>query len=182
MRDATHKLSKRDGDASFEDFRAKGYLTEAILNYILLLGWAPKGEQEIFTLDEMIEAFDLSGISKSPAIFDRAKLDHFNAVYLRSMEPAAFARAAEPYIRQSVQNPAYDPAAIAALLQARCERLTEIPEKVDFFDALPEYPVDFYTNKKSKTNPEVCARCWRPPFPCWRPCRTGPTRASMTAW
>ena len=71
MRDATHKLSKRDGDASFEDFRAKGYLTEAILNYILLLGWAPKGEQEIFTLDEMIEAFDLSGISKSPAIFDR---------------------------------------------------------------------------------------------------------------
>lgn len=161
MRDAQNKMSKRHGDPSYEDLKAQGYLTEAILNYVALLGWSPKGdlaEQEIFDLEGLTRAFDITGISKSPAIFDRAKLDHFNAVYLRSMEPAAFARAAEPYIRQSVQNPAYDPAAIAALLQARCERLTEIPEKVDFFDALPEYPVDFYTNKKSKTNPEVCAR------------------------
>ena len=161
MRDAQHKMSKRHGDPSYEDLKAQGYLTEAILNYVALLGWSPKGdlaEQEIFDLEGLTRAFDITGISKSPAIFDRAKLDHFNAVYLRSMEPAAFARAAEPYIRQSVQNPAYDPAAIAALLQARCERLMEIPEKVDFFDALPEYPVDFYTNKKSKTNPEVCAR------------------------
>ena len=159
MRDAQNKMSKRHGDPSYEDLKAQGYLTEAILNYVALLGWSPKGdlaEQEIFDLEGLTRAFDITGISKSPAIFDRAKLDHFNAVYLRSMEPAAFARAAEPYIRQSVQNPAYDPAAIAALLQARCERLTEIPEKVDFFDALPEYPVDFYTNKKSKTNPEVC--------------------------
>ena len=161
MRDAQNKMSKRHGDPSYEDLKAQGYLTEAILNYVALLGWSPKGdlaEQEIFDLEGLTRAFDITGISKSPAIFDRAKLDHFNAVYLRSMEPAAFARAAEPYIRQSVQNPAYDPAAIAALLQARCERLMEIPEKVDFFDALPEYPVDFYTNKKSKTNPEVCAR------------------------
>ena len=161
MRDQHNKMSKRHGDPSYEDLKAQGYLTEAILNYVALLGWSPKGdlaEQEIFDLEGLTRAFDITGISKSPAIFDRAKLDHFNAVYLRSMEPAAFARAAEPYIRQSVQNPAYDPAAIAALLQARCERLTEIPEKVDFFDALPEYPVDFYTNKKSKTNPEVCAR------------------------
>ena len=161
MRDAQNKMSKRHGDPSYEDLKAEGYLTEAILNYVALLGWSPKGElaeQEIFTLPELVKAFDITGISKSPAIFDRAKLDHFNAVYLRSMSPEAFAKVAEPYIRQSVQNPAYDPAAIAALLQARCERLTEIPEKVDFFDALPEYPVDFYTNKKSKTNPEVCAR------------------------
>ena len=147
--------------ARAEDLKAQGYLTEAILNYVALLGWSPKGdlaEQEIFSLDALVKAFDLTGISKSPAIFDKAKLDHFNAVYLRAMSPEDFAKAAEPYIRQSVQNPAYDPAAIAALLQARCERLTEIPEKVDFFDTLPEYPVDFYTNKKSKTNPEVCAR------------------------
>ena len=168
MRDAQNKMSKRHGDPSYEDLKAQGYLTEAILNYVALLGWSPKGElaeQEIFDLEGLTRAFDITGISKSPAIFDRAKLDHFNAVYLRGMEPAAFAKVAEPYIRQAVRNPAYDAAAIAALLQARCERLTEIPEKVDFFDALPEYPVDFYTNKKSKTNPQVCSRMLQAAIP-----------------
>lgn len=158
MRDAQHKMSKRHGDPSYEDLKAQGYLTEAILNYVALLGWSPKGElaeQELFTLPELVKAFDMTGISKSPAIFDRQKLDHFNAVYLRSMAPEAFAQAAEPYIRQTVTDPRFDTAAIAALLQARCEKLTDIPEKVDFFDALPEYPVDYYTNKKSKTNPDV---------------------------
>ena len=168
MRDAQHKMSKRHGDPSYEDLKAQGYLTPAILNYVALLGWSPKGElaeQEIFDLEGLTRAFDITGISKSPAIFDRAKLDHFNAVYLRSMEPAAFAKVAEPYIRQAVRNPAYDAAAIAALLQARCERLTEIPEKVDFFDVLPDYPVDFYTNKKSKTNPQVCSRMLQAAIP-----------------
>ncbi len=158
MRDAQNKMSKRHGDPSYEDLKAEGYLTEAILNYVALLGWSPKGElaeQELFTLPELVKAFDMTGISKSPAIFDRQKLDHFNAVYLRSMAPEAFAKAAEPYIRQTVKGPRFDTAAIAALLQARCEKLTDIPEKVDFFDALPEYPVDYYTNKKSKTNPDV---------------------------
>lgn len=158
MRDAQNKMSKRHGDPSYEDLKAEGYLTEAILNYVALLGWSPKGElaeQELFTLPELVNAFDMTGISKSPAIFDRQKLDHFNAVYLRSMAPEAFAKAAEPYIRQTVTDPRFDTAAIAALLQARCEKLTDIPEKVDFFDALPEYPVDYYTNKKSKTNPDV---------------------------
>lgn len=158
MRDAQNKMSKRHGDPSYEDLKAEGYLTEAILNYVALLGWSPKGElaeQELFTLPELVKAFDMTGISKSPAIFDRQKLDHFNAVYLRSMAPEAFAKAAEPYIRQTVKDPRFDTAAIAALLQARCEKLTDIPEKVDFFDALPEYPVDYYTNKKSKTNPDV---------------------------
>lgn len=158
MRDAQNKMSKRHGDPSYEDLKAEGYLTEAILNYVALLGWSPKGElaeQELFTLPELVKAFDMTGISKSPAIFDRQKLDHFNAVYLRSMAPEAFAKAAEPYIRQTVKDSRFDTAAIAALLQARCEKLTDIPEKVDFFDALPEYPVDYYTNKKSKTNPDV---------------------------
>ena len=158
MRDAQNKMSKRHGDPSYEDLKAEGYLTEAILNYVALLGWSPKGElaeQELFTLPELVKAFDMTGISKSPAIFDRQKLDHFNAVYLRSMAPEAFAKASEPYIRQTVKDPRLDTAAIAALLQARCEKLTDIPEKVDFFDALPEYPVDYYTNKKSKTNPDV---------------------------
>lgn len=158
MRDAQNKMSKRHGDPSYEDLKAEGYLTEAILNYVALLGWSPKGElaeQELFTLPELVKAFDMTGISKSPAIFDRQKLDHFNAVYLRGMAPEAFAKAAEPYIHQTVKDPRFDTAAIAALLQARCEKLTDIPEKVDFFDALPEYPVDYYTNKKSKTNPDV---------------------------
>lgn len=158
MRDAQNKMSKRHGDPSYEDLKAEGYLTEAILNYVALLGWSPKGElaeQELFTLPDLVKAFDMTGISKSPAIFDRQKLDHFNAVYLRSMAPEAFAKAAEPYISQTVTDPRFDTAAIAALLQARCEKLTDIPEKVDFFDALPEYPVDYYTNKKSKTNPDV---------------------------
>ena len=158
MRDAQNKMSKRHGDPSYEDLKAEGYLTEAILNYVALLGWSPKGElaeQELFTLPELVKAFDMTGISKSPAIFDRQKLDHFNAVYLRGMAPEAFAKAAEPYIRQTVTGPRFDTAAIAALLQARCEKLTDIPEKVDFFDALPEYTVDYYTNKKSKTNPDV---------------------------
>ena len=158
MRDAQNKMSKRHGDPSYEDLKAEGYLTEAILNYVALLGWSPKGElaeQEIFTLSELVNAFDITGISKSPAIFDRAKLDHFNAVYLRSMAPEAFAKVAEPYIRQTVKGN-FDVAAIAGLLQARCEKLTEIPEKVDFFDTCPDYGVEFFTNKKSKTNPEVC--------------------------
>ena len=158
MRDQHNKMSKRHGDPSYEDLRDQGYLTEAILNYVALLGWSPKGdqaEQEVFSLSELVDAFDLSGISKSPAIFDIEKLTHFNALYLRAMTPEAFHAVAEPYIRQSVKNPALDTAEIAALLQARCEKLTDIPEKVDFFDALPDYDAELFTNKKSKTNPEV---------------------------
>ena len=158
MRDAQNKMSKRHGDPSYEDLKAHGYLTEAILNYVTLLGWSPRGEyaeQEIFSLEELSRIFDMTGISKSPAIFDIAKLDHFNAVYLRAMTPEAFAEVAAPYIRESVKGD-YDITAIAALLQARCEHLTDIPEKVDFFDTLPEYDIDLFTNKKSKTNPEVC--------------------------
>ena len=158
MRDQHNKMSKRHGDPSYEDLKAQGFLTDAILNYVALLGWAPKGdyaEQEIFSLNELVKVFDIAGISKSPAIFDMEKLTYFNATYLRAMEPAAFAKAAEPYIRQAVKNPAIDAAGIAALLQARCEKLTDIPEKIDFFDALPDYDVEFFTNKKSKTNPEV---------------------------
>ena len=158
MRDAQNKMSKRHGDPSYEDLKALGYITPAILNYVALLGWSPRGElaeQEIFTMEELAKAFDIAGISKSPAIFDIEKLTYFNATYLRSMEPAAFAEVAEPYIRQGVNGAQFDAAQIAALLQARCEKLTEIPEKVDFFDALPEYDKELFTNKKSKTNDEV---------------------------
>ena len=158
MRDQHNKMSKRHGDPSYEDLRAQGYLTEAILNYVALLGWSPRGDQaerEVFSLEELSEIFDIAGISKSPAIFDIEKLTHFNALYLRAMTPERFAQAAEPYIRQTVTDPALDAAAIAALLQARCERLTDIPEKVAFFQALPDYEKDLFTNKKAKTNDEV---------------------------
>ena len=158
MRDAQNKMSKRHGDPSYEDLKAQGYLTEAILNYVALLGWSPKGEyaeEEIFSLEKLAEIFDLSAISKSPAIFDIAKLDHFNAVYLRNLSPWKFFEVAAPYICQSVKGD-FDIPGIAALLQARCEKLTEIPEKVDFFDTCPDYDVEFFTNKKSKTDPAVC--------------------------
>ncbi|MBR0351613.1 MAG: glutamate--tRNA ligase [Oscillospiraceae bacterium] len=154
MRDAHNKMSKRHGDPSYEDLIAQGFLTDAVLNYVALLGWNPKGEREIFSLDELKEIFDLSGVSKSPAIFDIEKLRYFNSEYIRAMSPERFAEVAEPYIRQAVKNPAYDAAAIAALLQQRTEVLTDIPEKLDFFDALPDYDTELFVHKKSKTDRE----------------------------
>ena len=171
MRDAQNKMSKRHGDPSYEDLRAQGFLTEAILNYVALLGWSPRGdiaEQEVFSLQELAKAFDLAGMSKSPAIFDIEKLTHFNAIYLRTMTPEAFADAARPYIRQAVQREDISVDDIAALLQARCEKLTDIPEKVDFFQALPEYDAELFTNKKSKTNPEVSKRMLEAAIPMLR--------------
>ena len=155
MRDAHNKMSKRHGDPSYEDLIARGYLTDAVLNYVALLGWSPRGEQaeqEIFSLDELKAAFEMSGISKSPAIFDIEKLRYFNAEYIRRMSAEDFARVAEPWIRKAVQNPAIDAAAVAALLQQRTEVLTEIPEKLDFFDALPEYGTELFVHKKSKSD------------------------------
>ena len=152
MRDAHNKMSKRHGDPSYEDLIAQGYLTDAVIKYVTLLGWSPRGEQEIFSMDELIDIFDLAGISKSPAIFDIDKLRYFNSEYIRAMSPEDFAKVAEPYIRRSVKNPAYDAAAIAALLQQRTEVLTDIPEKVDFFDELPEYDTDLFVHKKSKSD------------------------------
>ena len=152
MRDAHKKMSKRHGDPSYEDLIAQGYLTEAVINYVALLGWSPGGEQEIYSLDELKEVFDLHGISKSPAIFDIEKLKYFNSEYIRAMSPEAFAAVAEPYIRQAVKDERFDTAAIAALLQQRTELLTDIPEKLDFFDTLPEYTTELFVHKKSKSD------------------------------
>ena len=152
MRDAHKKMSKRHGDPSYEDLIAQGYLTDAVINYVALLGWSPGGEQEIYSLDELKKVFDMKGISKSPAIFDIEKLRYFNSEYIRAMSPEAFAAVAEPYIRQSVKNESIDAAAVAALLQQRTEILTDIPEKVDFFDALPEYGPELFVHKKSKSD------------------------------
>ncbi len=155
MRDAHNKMSKRHGDPSYEDLLERGYLREAIVNYVALLGWSPRGEREIFNIRELAEAFELSGISKSQAIFDIDKLTHFNAEYIRALAPEEFAALAEPYIRQAVKNPAIDPAAVAALLQQRTEVLTDIPGKLGFFDALPDYDTALYVHKKSKTDQAI---------------------------
>ena len=156
MRDSQHKMSKRHGDPSFEDLLREGYLPDAILNYVALLGWSPGGEQEIFTLEELAQVFDIQNISKSPAVFDINKLKWMNAEYIKAMTAEEFAAAAEPFIRQSVKKDEIDPKKIAVLLQQRTELLTDIPEKVEFFDALPEYDTVLYVHKKSKVNEEIC--------------------------
>jgi glutamyl-tRNA synthetase len=153
MRDSTHKLSKRDGDAYFGDFLERGYLKEAVLNYIALLGWSPSGEQEKFSLGELPGVFDIKGISKSPAIFDVQKLKWLNGQYLRAMSPGEFHAAALPYIKEAVKTE-IDTAYAAGLLQSRCDLLMEIPEQLDFIDALPDYPLELFTNKKMKTDAE----------------------------
>ena len=155
MKDKTHKLSKRNGDASFQDLLEKGYLPEAIINFIALLGWAPTGEQEIFTMDELIQAFEISGISKSPALFDPVKLKAINGEYIRKMTPEAFAEKAIPYIRQVVHSETADLQLLCHVLQPRTELFTDIPEQVDFIDALPDYDVELYRHKKMKTTPET---------------------------
>ncbi len=154
MRDKQHKLSKRDGDASYDDLISKGYLSDAIVNYIALLGWSPKGEREIFSLPELVEEFDISGLSKSPAIFDPLKLRAINGEYIRALSEDEFAKVAEPYIRKTCKGD-FDVKKIATLLQPRTEVLTDIPEQVDFFDEMPDYDLSLYENKKMKTNRET---------------------------
>jgi glutamyl-tRNA synthetase len=155
MKDQTAKLSKRNGDASFEDLLAKGYLTEAVINYIALLGWAPKGEQEIYSLEELAEEFDISGISKSAAIFDPVKLKAINAEYIRKMTPEQFCEYITPYIKKYVKRDDIDYKVLASVLQPRTELYTDIEELIDFIDVLPEYDNALYCHKKMKTNEET---------------------------
>ncbi len=165
MRDAAHKLSKRDGDAYFGDFVEKGYYIPAILNYIALLGWAPKGEQEIFTLDELVREFDISGLSKSPAVFDPVKMTAVNAEWLRRMSHEEFKALALPYIRQTCKREDIDIDLLVKTLQPRTELLTDIPEKVDFIDKMPEYSTDLYFNKKMKNTPETSLEALKAALP-----------------
>ena len=148
------KLSKRHGSTGFEDLIRDGYLPEAIINYIALLGWCPKDNREVFTLAELCEAFDVSDISKSPSVFDYDKLEWFNGEYIKAMTDEQFAAIAEPYFREALGNASVDHAKIAAILKQRTTKLTDIPEKIDFFRELPEYDKELFVNKKSKTNLE----------------------------
>ena len=154
MKDEHSKLSKRNGDASFQDLVAKGYLPEAILNYIALLGWSPEEEREIYSLEELTQAFNVKRINTSGAIFDIEKLKWMNGVYLREMEFEKFLNIVTPYIQQSVHKD-YDLNKIAHILKERTTLLNDIPEMVDFIDELPEYDIDLFINKKMKTTPEV---------------------------
>ncbi len=150
MKDAQRKLSKRYGDANFEDFLAKGYLPKAIVNYIALLGWSPKGNDEKLTMDELIQQFDVEGISKSPSIFDETKMRWLNGEYIKQMSVDEFAEVAKPFFEASKVAGKYDYKALAKLLIPRVEVLGEIAEKVDFLEEFAEYDVAMFEHKKMK--------------------------------
>ena len=148
------KLSKRHGSVSFENLLAEGYLPEAIVNYIALLGWSPKSDQELFRLEELAGKFDLSGLNKSPAVFDYGKLRWMNSEYIKMLSPEAFAETARPFAALPEKLvPAWPK--IAALLHQRTELLSEIPGKIAFLAELPMYETDLFFNKKSKCSPET---------------------------
>ena len=165
MKNNTEKLSKRHGDASFEDLIEQGYLPEAVINFIALLGWSPKGEREIYSLDELIEVFDVSGIAKSPAIFDSVKLKAINGEYIRAFSLEKYKELAVPYIRKTCKREDIDIDVLAKVLQPRTELFTDIPDQVDFIDELPEYSTDLYIHKRMKTNVETSLEALKAALP-----------------
>ena len=148
------KLSKRSGHSSYEDLLEQGFLTEAIVNYVALLGWCPQDNQEIFSLEELVKVFDYHHMSKSPAVFDIQKLKWMNGEYMKAMDEDKFYEMALPYIKQVITKD-LDLKKIAHMAKTRIEVLPDIPALIDFFEAVPEYDVSMYTHKKMKTNPEI---------------------------
>lgn len=149
-----HKLSKRCGHSSFEDLLDQGFLTEAIVNFVALLGWSPSDNQEIMSLSELVEKFDYHHMSKSPAVFDFTKLKWMNGEYIKKLDFDKFYEMALPYIKEVVTKD-YDLKKIARMVQTRIEIFPDIKEHIDFFEELPDYDIDMYTHKKMKTNPET---------------------------
>ena len=147
------KLSKRSGHSSYEDLLEQGFVSEAIVNFVALLGWSPEGEQEIFSLEELIKEFDFKRINKSPAVFDMVKLRWMNGEYIKAMDNDKFYEMSMPYIKEVVKADVYL-TKIADLMKTRIETFLDIAEKIDFFNELPEYDVAMYTHKKMKTNSE----------------------------
>ena len=146
------KMSKRHGDPSFEDLLSQGFLVEAVINYVALLGWSPGTEQEIFSLKDLEQVFDIHGISKSPAVFDIAKLKWMNGEYIRKMTPEQFHEVASPYYSRTLSEKGIDTFRVSKLLQPRTEVLSEIPGKIDFLEELPDYDISLYVHKKMKTD------------------------------
>jgi glutamyl-tRNA synthetase len=147
------KLSKRSGHSSFEDLIEQGFLPEAIVNFIALLGWSPASNKEILSLQELIEEFDYSHINKSPAVFDMTKLKWMNGEYIKVLDNERYYEYAIPYIKEVITKD-MDLYKIADLVKSRIEIFPEIKDMIDFFEELPDYSLDLFTNKKSKTNPE----------------------------
>lgn len=153
--DENHKkLSKRCGHSSYEDLIEQGFVTEAVVNFVALLGWSPTDTREIFTLEELVEVFDYRHMNKSPAVFDQVKLKWMNGEYLKAMSFDEFFKMAEPFIREAVTMD-YDFNKIAGLIKTRIEVFPDIREQIDFFEELPEYDIAMYTHKKMKTSAET---------------------------
>ncbi len=147
------KLSKRSGHSSFEDLLEQGFLTEAIVNFVALLGWSPTDNQEFFTLEELVKAFDYHNMSKSPAVFDMTKLRWMNGEYIKKMDDEKFFELAKPYLEAAIKKP-LDLKKIAGMVKTRIETLCDIADQVDFFEEMPEYSADMYVHKKMKTTKE----------------------------
>ena len=148
------KLSKRSGHSSYEDLVEQGFLTEAIVNYVALLGWCPEDNREIFSLEELVKVFDYHHMSKSPAVFDIQKLRWMKGEYMKAMDDDKFYEMALPYLKQVITND-LDLRKIAGMVKTRIEVLPDIADLIDFFEAVPEYDIAMYTHKKMKTNPEI---------------------------
>lgn len=148
------KLSKRSGHSSYEDLLEQGFLTEAIVNYVALLGWCPQDNREIFSLEELVKEFDYHNMSKSPAVFDMTKLKWMNGEYIKAMDFDKFYEMARPYVEEAVKKD-LDLKKIAQMTKTRIEVFPDIPRLIDFFQEVPEYDIAMYTHKKMKTNPEI---------------------------
>ena len=173
MADATRKLSKRKGDPSFEDLLDRGFLREAIINFLALLGWSPRGEREFFTLSELEEVFDLEGVNKAPAIFDMVKLTWFNAEYMRRLPFEEYMRIATPWFEKALDPARVDIRRLAELMQGRTEVLEQIPGMVDFLAVMPEFDEAIYTHKKMKTDPQIALQALK---------AVSPVLAGVTEW
>lgn len=148
------KLSKRSGHSSYEDLLDQGFLTEAIVNFVALLGWSPQGDNEIFSLEELVKEFDYRRISKSPAVFDMVKLRWMNGEYMKKMDDEVFYEMALPYLKEVLKGE-FDFRKIAAMVKTRIETFPDIHDLVDFFQEVPEYDASMYCHKKMKTNEET---------------------------
>ena len=149
-----HKLSKRSGHSSYEDLIEQGFLPEAVVNFIALLGWSPDSDKEIFSLEELVQIFDYHRINKAPSVFDYQKLRWMNGEYLKAMDPGKFYEMAEPYLKEALGDD-LDLRKIAEMVRTRIEIFPDIKEMVDFFVKLPDYDISLYTHKKMKTNAET---------------------------
>lgn len=158
MRDATHKLSKRHGDASYDDFIKKGYLKDAILNYIALLGWSPKNNREKFTLDEMVEMFSVDGLSKSASIFDEAKMRWLNSCYVKELSPEDYYAHALPFMEKLDYLKGYDLRYLATLLQGRTEIFSDVEKLTAFLTEFDGFDLDLFVNQKWKTDRDLAKK------------------------